>query len=321
MTLTDGHRPSRWITGVFPFAPHVRPIWASARKPVPSRKSSSAPAAWAFRLSAGKRCFLQYSTAFGSWLPRAGPRALQSEFQFPQKLAHRLHTAGNAPTLRNQSPHYSPCPQAEVKSLPTMARRTACFCSAFRRLARPRALRARRLRSVPIIILDCRCAKSRRVIQSATGITLSQSVLTQAAALCAAYGELREAVRTSPWSTPTTPARASAGAAALLMEFFTLQPAVFRIRWRHRHQEAVEMLSVCFAGVLETDRGTSYEAEAGRHWGILAAARCRVSALPSHSSAGSRSTPWACPVASTRRGNMSAPGLTASSLAAAATAS
>lgn len=108
------------------------------------------------------------------------------------------------------------------------------------------------------------------VIQAATGISLSQSALTQAAAaLCApgavmhtAYQELREAVRTSPVVNTDDTGWRIGGAGAFLMGFFTPLLAVFQIRWQHRHQEVVEMLSACFAGLLGTDRGSSYEAGA-----------------------------------------------------------
>ena len=52
------------------------------------------------------------------------------------------------------------------------------------------------------------------------------------------------------------------GAGAFLMVFFTPLLAVFQIRRQHRHQEGVEVLTTCFEGLLGTDRGTSYEAEA-----------------------------------------------------------
>ncbi|RFC50274.1 MAG: hypothetical protein DVB22_002128 [Verrucomicrobia bacterium] len=38
--------------------------------------------------------------------------------------------------------------------------------------------------------------------------------------------------------------------------------AVFQIRWQHRHQERVEVLTACFERLLGTDRGTSNEAAA-----------------------------------------------------------
>ncbi|RYD97498.1 MAG: IS66 family transposase, partial [Sphingobacteriales bacterium] len=74
--------------------------------------------------------------------------------------------------------------------------------------------------------------------------------------------ELREAVRTSPVVNTDDTGWRIGGAAAFLMGFFTPLLAVFQIRWRHRHQEVVEMLGACFAGLLGTDRGTSYEADA-----------------------------------------------------------
>jgi transposase len=108
------------------------------------------------------------------------------------------------------------------------------------------------------------------VIGAATGIALSQSALTQAAAaLCApgavlhtAYDGLREEVRASPVVNTDDTGWRIGGAAAFLMGFFTPLLAVFQIRWRHRHQEVVEILGACFAGLLGTDRGTSYEAGA-----------------------------------------------------------
>ncbi|RYD27324.1 MAG: hypothetical protein EOP86_24705, partial [Verrucomicrobiaceae bacterium] len=108
------------------------------------------------------------------------------------------------------------------------------------------------------------------VIRAATGIALSQSALTQAAAaLCApgavlhaAYDGLREAVRTSPVVNTDDTGWRIGGAAAFLMGFFTPLLAVFQIRRRHRHQEVVEMLGACFEGLLGTDRATSYEADA-----------------------------------------------------------
>ncbi|MES2708321.1 MAG: transposase [Verrucomicrobiota bacterium] len=108
------------------------------------------------------------------------------------------------------------------------------------------------------------------VIQAATGISLSQSALTQAAAaLCApgavmdtTYQELREALRTSPVVNTDDTGWRIGGAGAFLMGFFTPLPTVFQIRWRHRHEEVVEMLSACFAGLPGADRGSSCEAGA-----------------------------------------------------------
>ena len=108
------------------------------------------------------------------------------------------------------------------------------------------------------------------VMESTTGIRLSQSALTQAAsALCApdgaihvAYQELRRAIPASPVVNTDDTGWRIGGAGAFLMGFFTPVMAFFQIRWRHRHQEVVEVLTGCFEGLLGTDRGSSYEAGA-----------------------------------------------------------
>lgn len=108
------------------------------------------------------------------------------------------------------------------------------------------------------------------VIAAATGIRLTQSALTQAAAALAAeggvvhtaYQEIRAAVPASAVVNTDDTGWRIGGAGALLMGFFTPLLAVFQIRWQHRHQEVVEVLTTCFEGLLGTYRGTSYEAEA-----------------------------------------------------------
>jgi hypothetical protein len=52
------------------------------------------------------------------------------------------------------------------------------------------------------------------------------------------------------------------GKTSYLMGFFTPTLAVYQVRNRHRHEEVLEMLGEMFAGILGTDRGPSYEAEA-----------------------------------------------------------
>ena len=108
------------------------------------------------------------------------------------------------------------------------------------------------------------------VMESTTGIRLSQSALTQAAGvLCApdgaiqsAYQELRQAIPVSPVVNTDDTGWRIGGAGAFLMGFFTPLIAFFQIRWQHRHQEVMEVLTGCFAGLLGTDRGSSYEAGA-----------------------------------------------------------
>jgi transposase len=108
------------------------------------------------------------------------------------------------------------------------------------------------------------------VIASTAGIALSQSALTQAAgALCSEggrvqviYQQLREQVsKAKVVNTDDTGWRIN-GVLAFLMGFFTPILAVYQVRWRHRHEEVVEMLGVAFRGLLGTDRGVSYEASA-----------------------------------------------------------
>lgn len=108
------------------------------------------------------------------------------------------------------------------------------------------------------------------VMESTTGIRLGQSALTQAAgALCApggamesAYQQLRRAIPASPVVNTDDTGWRIGGVGAFLMGFFTPVTALFQIRWHHRHQEVVEVLTTCFKGLLGTDRGSSYEAGA-----------------------------------------------------------
>lgn len=106
------------------------------------------------------------------------------------------------------------------------------------------------------------------VIKSLTGISLSQSALTQAAgklcdeggAVAVAYVGLRDDLRRSKVVNTDDTGWRIAGKQAYLMGFFTVTIAIFQIRWRHRHDEVLEMLGELFRGLLGTDRGTSYEA-------------------------------------------------------------
>lgn len=108
------------------------------------------------------------------------------------------------------------------------------------------------------------------VIMASTGIALSQSALTQAAgvlceeggAIHAAYNGLRAEVRTAPVVNTDDTGWRIGGVSAYLMGFFTPVLAVFQIRWRHRHEEVLEMLGAAFESLLGTDRGSSYEAGA-----------------------------------------------------------
>ena len=111
-----------------------------------------------------------------------------------------------------------------------------------------------------------------KVIEELTGITLSQSALTQQAGkLCeegglmaAHYENLRaEVAGSAVVNTDDTGWRIGA-TLAFVMGFFTGSTAYYQIRSRHRHQEVLEVIGEEFAGKLGTDRGKSYEAEAMR---------------------------------------------------------
>lgn len=111
------------------------------------------------------------------------------------------------------------------------------------------------------------------VIKSLSGISLSQSALTQAAGkmcdeggvVAVAYHGLREELRRSKVVNTDDTGWRIAAKQAYLMGFFTITIAIFQIRWRHRHKEVLEMLGHLFRGLLGTDRGTSYEARALDH--------------------------------------------------------
>ena len=106
-------------------------------------------------------------------------------------------------------------------------------------------------------------------IEDSTGISLTQSALTQQAGkLCAghgpvgtAYRELREEIREAPVVNTDDTGWRTGGQPSFLMGFFTPLLAVFQIRKHHRHQEVQEVLGEDYAGMLGTDRGKRYEAK------------------------------------------------------------
>lgn len=112
-----------------------------------------------------------------------------------------------------------------------------------------------------------------RVIEQTTGISLGQSALSQLACtlsgegglLQATYTQLLEQVGRSPVvNTDDTGWRINA-TLAFVMGFFTTDTAYYQIRFRHRHQEVLEVLPIQKKGpkrLMGTDRGKSYEARA-----------------------------------------------------------
>ncbi len=108
------------------------------------------------------------------------------------------------------------------------------------------------------------------VLAQHTGIKISQSALTQAAGRLSHnegimerhYEALRDEIRRSPVvNTDDTGWRIGA-TLVFLMGFFTRSTAVYQVRGQHRHQEVMEVLGTGFGGLLGTDRGSSYEAQA-----------------------------------------------------------
>ena len=106
------------------------------------------------------------------------------------------------------------------------------------------------------------------VIVQHTGISLTQSALTQAAGRLSHsggiielhYDTLRETIRSSPVVNTDDTGWRIGSTMCFLMGFFTRRTAVYQVRLQHRHEEVMEVLGTSFAGLLGTDRGSSYEA-------------------------------------------------------------
>jgi hypothetical protein len=106
------------------------------------------------------------------------------------------------------------------------------------------------------------------ILREFTGIEVTQSALTQDAlkksegVIGNAYQELRAGVATAPAVYTDDTGWRLHGEPAHLMTFDTDQTTVFQIRRRHRNQEVRELIPADYAGVMVTDRGKSYDAEA-----------------------------------------------------------
>jgi transposase len=106
------------------------------------------------------------------------------------------------------------------------------------------------------------------VLKALTGVQLTQGALTQNALqraqgpLGTAYECLRAAVpQALVVHTDDTGWRVG-GEPAYLMAFETAAATVYQIRPRHRHEEVQEVIPADYEGVLVTDRGRSYDAQA-----------------------------------------------------------
>jgi transposase len=106
------------------------------------------------------------------------------------------------------------------------------------------------------------------VLQALTGVQLTQSAITQDAmrragdVIDTAYAQLRASVSQAPVVHTDDTGWRVGGEPAYLMTFETVGATVYQIRPRHRHAEVQEVIPPDYAGVMITDRGRSYDAQA-----------------------------------------------------------
>jgi hypothetical protein len=112
------------------------------------------------------------------------------------------------------------------------------------------------------------------ILEQSTGIKITQSAINQlairltapGAVMDAVYTQLREELVESPSVNSDDTGWRIGLCLAFVMGFFTSQIAYYQIRLKHRHQEVIEVLGEYFAGILITDRGSSYCAQALLSW-------------------------------------------------------
>jgi transposase len=106
------------------------------------------------------------------------------------------------------------------------------------------------------------------VLEALTGVTVTQGAITQDAMRRAqdvigdVYEQLRAAVPEHPIVHTDDTGWRVGGEAAYLMAFETDAATVYQIRTQHRHKEVQEVIPPDYAGVMVTDRGRSYDAQA-----------------------------------------------------------
>jgi len=102
------------------------------------------------------------------------------------------------------------------------------------------------------------------ILRDTTGVTLTQSAITQDALKKAsgvvgkAYQEARAGIRHAPVTYTDDTSWAVGGETAQLMVFDTDQATVYQIRPQHRNEEVRELVPGDYVGTLVTDRGASY---------------------------------------------------------------
>ena len=106
------------------------------------------------------------------------------------------------------------------------------------------------------------------VLRALTGVELSQGAITQDAlrraqgAVGDAYRRLRESVRASRIVHTDDTGWRVGGEGAFLMAFETEDATVYQVRARHRNEEVREVVPSEYGGVMVTDQGRSYDAQA-----------------------------------------------------------
>ena len=109
------------------------------------------------------------------------------------------------------------------------------------------------------------------VLAALTGVRLTQGAITQDAVrrttgpVGTAYVQLRAAVPETPVVHTDDTGWRVGGQPAHLMAFETEAANVYQIRPRHRHEEVQEVIPADYGGVMVTDRGRSYDAQAFDH--------------------------------------------------------
>ena len=106
------------------------------------------------------------------------------------------------------------------------------------------------------------------VLWALTGVRVSQGAISQDALrrtggmVGQAYGRLRRSVGASEFVHTDDTGWRVGGERAYLMAFETEESTVYQVRGRHRNEEVREVVPSGYAGVMVTDRGRSYDAQA-----------------------------------------------------------
>ena len=106
-----------------------------------------------------------------------------------------------------------------------------------------------------------------QIMKELSGLQITQGALSQdaqkqtAGAVGVAYQQLRSEIPQAPVVHTDDTGWRVGGAAAQLMVFTTPRITVYQVRPRHRNEEVREVIGDDFQGVLECDRGKSYDAE------------------------------------------------------------